>query len=153
MALVTFVNTRLPYSHDMPEHSEHSERRSFPQFATRDVTVYVRPRGQIAQLPAELVDFNHHGVAMMLTVPLSKDKEVFLHLACGDIKLDDVVGVVHNCVRQGDSYRCGVRFRTQSRAQFDRRLAESSLLKIEAMVTSDSVGKGLEGRFTYSGIH
>lgn len=123
----------------MPEQSEHSDRRSAPRFATRDVTVYVRPRGQIAHLPAELVDFNHHGVAILLAVPLAKDKEVFIHLACGDVSLDDVVGVVHNCVHQGNVYRCGVRFRTQSRAQFDRRQVDSMLLKIEAMVRDDGV--------------
>ena len=103
----------------MPQTTE-SDRRSLPRFSTVDVEVSVRPRGQLTHMPARLVDFNRYGVALLLAEPLPKDKTVFVHLECGNASLDDVVGVVHNSLPHEDGYRCGIRFRTQSNARFDR---------------------------------
>jgi hypothetical protein len=127
----------------MPQNTEQSDRRSFPRFSNQDVEITVRPRGQLTQMPARLVDFNRHGVAVLLAVPLPKDKKVFIHLACGDICLDDVVGVVHNSLRHTDGYRCGIRFRTQSSRQFDRQMVERMLAQIEAMIARNELDEVL----------
>lgn len=119
----------------MPQTTE-SDRRSLPRFSTVDVEVSVRPRGQLTHMPARLVDFNRYGVALLLAESLPKDKTVFVHLECGNASLDDVVGVVHNSLRHEDGYRCGIRFRTQSNAQFDRQAVEQKLIELEGMIAS-----------------
>ena len=119
----------------MPQISD-SDRRSLPRFSTVDVEVSVRPRGQLTHMPARLVDFNRYGVALLLAESLPKDKTVFVHLECGNASLDDVVGVVHNSLRHDDGYRCGIRFRTQSNAQFDRQAVEQKLIELEGMIAS-----------------
>lgn len=128
-----------------------SDRRSLPRFSTVDVDVNVRLRGQLTHMQARLVDFNRYGVAILLAEPLPKDKIVFIHLACGDARLDDVVGVVHNSLRHEDGYRCGIRFRTQSNEQFDREAAEHKLIEIEGMIACGGLDEILADTAANSG--
>jgi hypothetical protein len=93
--------------------------------------VQLRQRGQFGFLSADVLDFNRHGLAALVERPLPKDKVVFLNLHCAGLRLREVVGVVHNCVAQGNGFRCGIRFRTQSHLQFDREDVEYALREIE----------------------
>ncbi len=136
----------------MPQITE-SDRRSLPRFSTVDVEVRIRPRGQLTHMPARLIDFNRYGVALLLAEPLPKDKKVFVHLECGNACLDDVVGVVHNSLRHEDGYRCGIRFRTQSDAQFDRQAVEQKLIEIEGMIASGGLDESLASTVVNSGSH
>lgn len=96
------------------------ERRREPRLQGEGLTVTLRPRGRLTALPADAVDFNRHGIAVRTDQPLGKDRTVYLTLRCGDIRLDHLVGVVHNCVRQGQRFRSGIRFRPSSGLQRDR---------------------------------
>lgn len=129
------------------------DRRSLPRFSTVDVEVSVRPRGQLTHMPARLVDFNRYGVAILLAEPLPKDKKVFVRLTCGNTCLDDVVGVVHNNLQYEDGYRCGIRFRTQSNAQFDRQAVEQKLIEIEGMIASSGLDEIIAATAARSGSH
>lgn len=96
------------------------ERRQELRLHGEGLSVTLRPRGRLSALAADAVDFNRHGIAVHTDQPLSKDRTVYLTLRCGNVRLDQLVGVVHNCVRQGRRYRSGIRFRPSSELQRDR---------------------------------
>lgn len=106
------------------------ERRTLPRF-TGNMKVSLRQRGRIARIHSTVVDFNRFGIALLTRDPLEKSKPVFLTLECGGVQLDNVVGVVHNCITQEDGYRCGIQFRTRSTLQFDKNLVEHTLHQLE----------------------
>lgn len=108
------------------------ERRQRPRADGAQIDVALRPRGRLAALHAEAVDFNRHGMAVRTRQPLDKDRTVYLSLRCGDIRLDHLVGVVHNCVQRDGHYRSGIRFRPSSELQHDRRRVEVLLANLEA---------------------
>jgi hypothetical protein len=113
--------------------SSHSvnDRRRKPRFDGSRIAVALRPRGRLGAIPAQALDFNRHGIAVHTATPLEKDRQVYLSLRCEDVRLDNLVGVVHNCVRQGNQYRCGIRFRPGSDLQQDKRLVEAVLAGLE----------------------
>jgi hypothetical protein len=108
-----------------------SERRAVPRFTGQDMKVSVRQQGRIARTHSTALDFNRFGVAVLTQGPLEKAKPVFLTLECRGLQLENVVGVVHNCIAQDGGYRCGIQFRTQSTLQFDRNLVERTLQQLE----------------------
>ena len=65
----------------------------------------------------------------------------------------NLVGVVHNSLRHQDGYRCGIRFRTQSNAQFDRQAVERQLIEIEGMIASSGLDEILASAAGSSGSH
>ena len=109
-----------------------AERRSQPRYPSDGLMVYVRKKGRFGQLEGLAVDFNRHGLALVIDQPLPKETKVFLSLASGDLRINDVMGVVHNCCSSPGGYRCGIQFRTQSRMQFDQSLIEQKLSIFEA---------------------
>jgi len=94
--------------------------------------VYVRKKGRLAQLEGLSIDFNRHGLALVIDQPLPKDALVFISLASGDLKLSDILGVVHNCCSCPGGYRCGIQFRTSSSLQLDQAMTEQELCILEA---------------------
>ena len=46
--------------------------------------------------------------------------------------MDNVIGVVHNCIGIADGYRCGIQFRTCSDLQLDQEITEQDLCELEA---------------------
>lgn len=112
-----------------------SDRRTFPRFNGRDLEVGLRPRGRLSRIPVTVLDFNRFGIAVLLAEPLQKEKQIFLTLKCGELHLDNVIGVVHNCIAQRDGYRCGIQFRTRSDLQFDKDQVETALLLLEGGFT------------------
>ena len=82
------------------------------------------------------VDFNRHGIAIVIDQPLRQAKKIFVSIECGGTALNDIVGVVHNCIVQDQGYRCGIQFRTRSTLQFDADEVEAKLIDLEAEVPS-----------------
>jgi hypothetical protein len=108
------------------------DRRRNPRLDGADIAVALRPRGRLGAIAAQAVDFNRHGIAVHTDQPLAKDRTIYLSLRCGQHRLDNLVGVVHNCVRQGGHYRSGIRFRPSSELQRDRMQVEELLVCLEA---------------------
>ena len=119
----------------MPANAPNSDRRSLPRLAGRDLEVGLRQRRRFVRTPVTVLDFNRFGIAVLVSEPLEKEKQVFLTLRCGAVHLDSVIGVVHNCIAQHDGYRCGIQFRTRSDLQFDKDHVEHALLMLEAGFT------------------
>jgi hypothetical protein len=111
-----------------------TDRRRSERFDADGITVSLRPRGSLTAQSARAVDFNRHGIAVHTEQPLPKDRPVYLSLRCGELRLDNLVGVVHNCVRQGARFRSGIRFRPSSELQRDRRQVERLLESLEQRV-------------------
>jgi hypothetical protein len=112
-------------------HSKDDRRRN-PRLDGTPLDVSLRPRGRLGAIEARAVDFNRHGIAVYTSAPLAKDRTIYLSLGCGDVRVDNLVGVVHNCVRQGNHYRSGIRFRLASDLQRDRLEVERVLACMEA---------------------
>ena len=107
------------------------ERRTNPRFSGEDMQVLVRQRGRMARAQSRVVDFNRFGIALITSERLEKNKPLFLTLTCHGVHLENVVGVLHNCIAHADGYRCGIQFRTQSTLQFDRNFVERTLSRLE----------------------
>lgn len=117
------------------------ERRQGPRLQGDGLAVTLRPRGRLGALSADAVDFNRHGIAVHTNQPLAKDRTVYLTLRFGEVRLDHLVGVVHNCVRQGQRYRSGIRFRPSSQLQRDRARVLDLLGRLESsMMVSEPAG-------------
>ena len=102
------------------------------------MAVALRPRGRLGAIAAEAVDFTRHGIAVHTDQPLAKDRTVYLTLSCGDVRVDHLVGVVHNCVQRSGRYRSGIRFRPSSELQRDREQVEALLACLEASLATDT---------------
>ena len=109
-----------------------AERRLEPRFPTDDLVVGVRVKGRLARLEGVAIDFNRHGLALVLDQPIRKDATVYIDLNNGDTHLDHVVGVVHNCTSLEFGYRAGVQFRTQCALQHDQASIEQTLTILES---------------------
>ena len=109
-----------------------AERRSKPRYPTDGLLVCVRRKGRLGLLEGLAQDFNRHGVAMLVDQPIPKNTKLYVSLLSGDTKLDNVIGIVHNCIALTDGYRCGIRFRTNSELQLDKELTEHELTILEA---------------------
>ncbi len=108
-----------------------AERRSKPRYPTDGLLVCVRKKGRLGYLEGLAQDFNRHGLALLMDQPLPKDATVYVSLTCHDIRLDNVIGIVHNCIGLADGYRCGIQFRTWSDLQLDRAPTEAELVVLE----------------------
>ncbi len=109
-----------------------AERRSSPRFPSDGLLVSVRRKGRLARIEGMAQDFNRFGVAMVVPQSLPKDTTVFVSLFNGVIRVDNIVGVVHNCMALNQGFRCGIQFRTCSNLQLDRELTENELATMES---------------------
>lgn len=116
-----------------------ADRRSHHRFPGELLGVSLRLRGRLVAVQANAVDFNRHGVAVLTDAPLDKDRTVYVSLRCGELRLDHLVGVVHNCVRRGERYRSGIRFRPSSELQHDRLRVETLLGGLEEALRADRI--------------
>ena len=113
-----------------------AERRSRPRYPGDGLWVSVRKKGRLAQIEGIAQDFNRHGLALLLDQPLPKDSTVYVSLHNGELKLDNVIGVVHNCISLRTGYRCGIQFRTCSNLQMDQAFTEQELVILETRFRS-----------------
>lgn len=114
--------------------SEQAERRALPRFDSRELEIWLRPRGRLARHSGLVQDFNRHGFSIIVEHAIAKDVQVFVSLSLDDVHLDNVVGVVHNCINMDDRFRVGVQFRTKSDLQFDQKDVENALQSMEGAV-------------------
>ena len=98
----------------MPSRRPTDDRRAEERLDGAHIAVALRPRGRLGAIAAEAVDFTRHGIAVHTDQPLAKDRTVYLSLCCGEVRVDNLVGVVHNCVHRSGRYRSGIRFRPSS---------------------------------------
>ena len=108
-----------------------AERRTTTRFAPNGMIVSVRRKGRLGHLQGPAHDFNRHGLALILDQPLPKDATVYVGLHAGETKLDNIIGVVHNCIALASGYRCGIQFRTYSELQLDQDSTLESLCLLE----------------------
>jgi PilZ domain len=89
-------------------------------------------RFRIGTHQGEVLDFNRHGITIQLQRPLPVDKPLFVTLRFSGLHPEAIVGTAHNCrfVARG-TYRCGIRFRTNSHLQLDRDDVERCLSVVE----------------------
>ncbi|MEM7079384.1 MAG: PilZ domain-containing protein [Pseudomonadota bacterium] len=112
------------------------ERRGSPRFDSEGLLVKIRKQGGFARLQGIARDFNRHGAGIIIDQPIGSDTVVYVSLACGDLSLDSVLAVVHNCCAIEDGFRCGVRFRAQSGRQANPAEVEAVLVALEARFAS-----------------
>ena len=138
------------------------DRRGLPRRSCEDLVVTLRAKGSISSFGATAVDFNRNGVSVVLDRPLPRDTQLFVAIREHDVKIEQIVGVVHICRRNTGpaltsdpsdtsatsatsdtsdagytgGYRCGIRFRTQSPQQFDRELVDKTLIILERCVVA-----------------
>jgi hypothetical protein len=87
-----------------------------------------------------VIDFNRHGMSLVIDRALPRHGTVDLTLACGPIQIDGIVAVVHNCRGLPDgTFRCGVQFRTDSRTQLDRDQIRAALHELERILLGTPV--------------
>ena len=114
------------------------DRRFTARYESVGITASVRARGHFLRQPADVLDFNRHGAAVLTSSPLGKDHLVYLQLESPRFKTLEIVAVVHNCIPQSGGYRAGVRFRTESRLQNDAEKVEAQLRVMEAQMSRTS---------------
>ncbi len=120
-----------------------AERRSTSRLQVDGLWVGVRMKGRLTLLQGIAQDFNRHGLAVILDQPLPKEATVFISLHCvfadsqypansTAIKVENIIGVTHNCTAQTEGFRCGIQFRITSELQCDKREIERNLLELES---------------------
>jgi hypothetical protein len=97
----------------------------------------LREKGRWGKTKVTVIDFNRHGMSILVDRPLEAPKGLRLCLELDELKLPDLYAVIHNC-RSTDahgmkSYRLGVQFRTEATAQFDRVEVEQTLASLERL--------------------
>lgn len=107
------------------------ERRKTSRLHLDGVHVLVRRKGRLARMMGIVVDFNRYGLAIVTDQPLNKEAVVYLSIVSAETRIDNIVGVVHNCVTSESAYRCGIQFRTGSPLQDERNLTEQRLKQLE----------------------
>ena len=75
------------------------DRRGLPRRSCEDLVVTLRAKGSISSFGATAVDFNRNGVSVVLDRPLPRDTQLFVAIRGHDVKIEQIVGVVHNCRR------------------------------------------------------
>ncbi len=108
-----------------------AERRTGPRYPTDGLLVSVRKKGRLAHLQGIAQDFNRHGMALQVDQPIAKDTKIFVTLASGEILVQNVAGIVHNCVAVATGYRCGIQFRTAWCRQADQTETIAHLCNLE----------------------
>lgn len=114
--------------------TERAERRTLPRLDSRELEIWLRSRGRLVRHSGPVQDFNRHGFAIIIEQAIAKDVQVFVNLSLEDVHLDNVVGVVHNCISMDDRFRVGIQFRTKSDLQFDQTYVENVLQSMEGAI-------------------
>lgn len=116
------------------------ERRNFERFPVTNMKATIAIRYRFGTHQGDVVDFNRLGVTVVLRRPVPINKPLFISLRYADSRLDEVVGAAHHCRLSRDgTFRCGIRFRTNSPIQLDRDETELLLETLERSV-AESLG-------------
>jgi len=113
------------------------DRRVLKRLPAGEVAVTLRLGYRLGRVPAVVLDFNRHGMAVRTEQPLPSHGTVDLALECRSVRITGVVAVIHNCRVLGDGgYRCGLQFRTDDRTQLDRVHIRQALTRLEETLAS-----------------
>jgi len=97
----------------------------------------LRAKGRWGKTEVSVIDFNRHGMSILVDRPLEAPKGVRLCLELDELKLQDLYAVIHNCrsteAHGMKSFRLGVQFRTDATDQFDRTEVEQTLAALERL--------------------
>ena len=114
-----------------------SERRTQPRFACSSMRATLRANGRWGKTEVTVIDFNRHGMSILVDQPLEAPKGLRLCLELEELRLQDLHAVIHNCrsteAHGMKSFRVGVRFRTEATDQFDRSQVEQTLAALERL--------------------
>lgn len=116
------------------------DRRAWPRLDASPLTASLRVRGGLIHRRVVALDFNRYGIALRCAQPLERDRRVYLTLCCAEVQVQNVVGVVHNCLALGGAFRCGIRFRPGSALQLDRLRVEDQLARLEQALAEELAG-------------
>jgi len=84
-----------------------------------------------------VIDFNRSGATVELSRALPLNKQLLVTLRCPGAHPEAIVGTAHTCRAAGKgTFRCGIRFRTDSPFQLDRDDVEDALRMLEASFAS-----------------
>lgn len=111
-----------------------ADRRSHRRFPAPTLGLSYRCRGSLRRVSVPAIDFNRHGLSMFTVAPLAPHQQVYLRLVHDGGPSATVVGVVHNCVRWDDGYRCGVRFRPAPLGHHTAQETLTALMRLEALL-------------------
>lgn len=116
------------------------ERRNFERFPVTNMKATVAVRNRFGTHQGDVVDFNRFGVTVVLRRRVPINKPLFISLKYASARLNEVVGAAHHCRLSPDgTFRCGIRFRTNSPNQLDRDETELLLESLERRVV-ESLG-------------
>ena len=104
------------------------ERRYLERFLVADMKASISVQYRFGTHHGDVIDFNQYGVTVVLRRPLPVNKPLFVSLMYKGSRLDGIVGAAHHCrFTSSGSFRCGIRFRTNSPIQLDRDEIEAQL--------------------------
>jgi hypothetical protein len=108
------------------------ERRSAQRLPVVAMRASISLQNRFGAHHGEVVDFNRHGITVALQRPIATNRPLIVELTYQTLRLGGIVGAAHHCryTREG-SFRCGIRFRTNSPAQLDRDEIDQRLIDIE----------------------
>ena len=119
------------------QRSDTEERRALPRQSAEAMTATVRPKGHLSRQAAQVLDFNHSGIAVVTARQLPTERPLFVSLVLDELCIDSVVAVAHNsCACQG-GYRSGLQFRCDSELQLDSEEITATLKAMEAKLDGD----------------
>ena len=118
--------------------ASHKDRRPTPRRSSRGLTATIGQRFRLRRIIADVLDFNRHGMSLKMERPLPTEHPIDIELDFGDLHIEGIVGVIHNCrcLDEG-GYRCGIQFRTSARTQLDRNLVRQQLTRLELALLSN----------------
>ena len=118
-----------------------SERRTQPRFACSSMRATLRARGRWGGTEVTVIDFNRHGMSILVDRPIEAAKGLRLCLELDELKLPELHAVIHNCrsteANGMKSFRVGVQFRTDASDQFDRAEVEETLAALERLADAN----------------
>lgn len=116
-----------------------TDRRSISRIAISELAAIYRPQGSFRRNRVPVIDFNRFGLALHTPAPLALNQTLYLWFeGAAPAGTGRVVGVVHNCVSQDAGFRCGIRFRTDSRLQQQPERTRQLLIELEKRLQAGS---------------
>jgi len=98
-----------------------------------DMKASISVRYRFGTHQGDVVDFNRFGMTVVLRRPIPVNKPLFVTLKYSGTRLESIVGAAHHCRYTPDgTFRCGIRFRTNSPIQLDRDEVNAQLATIES---------------------
>ena len=113
----------------------HADRRNRRRLEADGLLISLRRKGRLGRLTGMALDYNRHGVGLVLDQPLPKDATVYLSITGRNVHVNNVIGIVHNCISHELGFRCGIQFRTTSGLQSDQQSIQAQLISLESVFT------------------